>query len=144
VIRLIAVGKLKDHHLAALVDDYRRRLRPHVRLEVTELRDQGPEREEKAILAAAGGGGTGGQLVVLDERGDALTSVELADLVGRHGSLTFVIGGPDGLTGTVRARADRLVRLSRMTLTHEWARALLCEQLYRAVSIQRGLPYHRG
>jgi len=142
MIRIIAVGKLKDRRLADLCADYQRRLRPHVRLEVTELRDQDPAREGRQILARLGQTGSS-PVIALDERGDAVTSHDLADLLGRHGSLAFVIGGPDGLSPEVRGRADRVVRLSRLTLTHEWARALLAEQLYRAVSIQRGLPYHR-
>jgi 23S rRNA (pseudouridine1915-N3)-methyltransferase len=142
VIRILAVGKLKDPRLAGLVEDYARRIGPHARLRGEELRDQGPEREARQILARLGPRG-GTPVVALDERGTALTSRGLADLLGRHGSLTFVLGGPDGLTDAVRDRADRVVKLSDLTLTHEWARALLYEQIYRGLSILRGLPYHR-
>ncbi len=58
--------------------------------------------------------------------------------------LVFLVGGADGLTDPVRRRADRVLRLSRMTFTHEWARVLLLEQIYRGLSILRGMPYHRG
>ena len=143
MIRILAVGKLKDRRLADLVADYQRRIRPHARLQIIELRDQDPGREGRQILDQLGPAGGTTPVLALDERGEALGSHDLAAILGRHGSLTFVLGGPDGLTDAVRQRADRVVRLSSLTLTHEWARALLCEQIYRGLSILRGLPYHR-
>lgn len=143
MIRIIAVGKLKNQHLAGLADDYRRRLRPYTQLEVVELRDQDPAREARQMLDHLGRGG-GPHLVALDERGRDLSSQDLADVLGAHGSLGFLVGGADGLTDEVRQRADLVFSLSRLTFTHEMARVLLLEQIYRGFTILRGLPYHRS
>ncbi|HEY1334263.1 MAG TPA: 23S rRNA (pseudouridine(1915)-N(3))-methyltransferase RlmH, partial [Myxococcaceae bacterium] len=86
-------------------------------------------------------------LVALDERGAPLDSVELAGLVatardaGRE--LVFCIGGDEGLDDSVRDRAWKVLSLSRMTFPHRLARLVLLEQLYRALSILRGEPYHK-
>ncbi|TFG41686.1 MAG: 23S rRNA (pseudouridine(1915)-N(3))-methyltransferase RlmH [Chromatiales bacterium] len=87
------------------------------------------------------------QVVLLDERGKPLSSQELADKLSEWQAdgrdLCFVIGGPDGVSDAVRQRADSLWSLSKLTLPHGMARALLSEQLYRAWSLQNGHPYHR-
>ena len=83
-------------------------------------------------------------MVALDEHGDAVTSVALSKLLGAHGDVAFLIGGADGLGPAARERADRTLRLSSMTLTHEMARLLLVEQVYRGLTILRGMPYHRA
>ena len=87
------------------------------------------------------------QVVLLDERGKPLSSQELADKLSEWQTdgrdLCFVIGGPDGVSDAVRQRADSLWSLSKLTLPHGMARALLSEQLYRAWSLQNGHPYHR-
>jgi 23S rRNA (pseudouridine1915-N3)-methyltransferase len=87
------------------------------------------------------------QVVLLDERGKQLTSKSLASKLSDWQSdgrdLCFVIGGPDGVSDSVRQRADMMWSLSQLTLPHGLARALLSEQLYRAWSLQTGHPYHR-
>ncbi len=90
-----------------------------------------------------------GPLVVMDERGEGWTSVELAcRLAGWQEAgttnLTFAIGGADGHADAVRSAADRVLSLGPMTLPHLLARAVLLEQLYRAVTIRLGHPYHRA
>ncbi|HOX24568.1 MAG TPA: 23S rRNA (pseudouridine(1915)-N(3))-methyltransferase RlmH [Candidatus Krumholzibacteria bacterium] len=143
MIRIVAVGRLKDRRLADLAGEYRRRIRPLAALEVVELKDQTPERESRRFLDRLGPAGNE-VIIALDERGASIDSQGLARLLGRHGSLAFLIGGADGLADPVRERANRQLRLSRLTLTHEWARVLLLEQIYRGLSILRGMPYHRG
>ena len=87
------------------------------------------------------------QVVLLDERGKQLTSKSLASKLSDWQSdgrdLCFVIGGPDGVSDSVRQRADTMWSLSQLTLPHGMVRALLSEQLYRAWSLQTGHPYHR-
>ena len=100
--------------------------------------------EEKRILAEIP---EQAYLVVLDERGKAPTSVELAGYLqqwqqnGEH--VCFVIGGADGMTDTLKQKARMMMRLSSLTLPHGMVRVLLTEQLYRAVSILHNHPYHR-
>ena len=81
--------------------------------------------------------------LALDERGEEVTSRQLADLLGRYGKIAFLVGGADGLGPAARERAARTVRLSALTLTHEMARVLLLEQIYRGLCILRNRPYHR-
>ncbi len=144
MIRLIAVGRVKDPHLSHLTSEYLRRLRPLAPCEVVELKDQDPEREGREMVRRLGGEASATYVVAMDEHGDDVTSADMARLLGAHGSVAFLVGGADGLGAAVRERADRVMRLSSLTLTHEWARALLVEQIYRGVTIMRGMPYHRA
>ena len=88
------------------------------------------------------------QVVLLDERGKQLSSKLLASKLTEWQSdgrdLCFITGGPDGVSDTVRQRADMMWSLSQLTLAHGMARALLSEQLYRAWTLQTGHPYHRS
>ena len=143
MIRIVAVGKMKDRRLAALLEDYLQRIRALAPVEVVELKDQDPEKEARAMVAKLGSARGRGHVVALDERGEDVTSRDLARLLGEHGGLSFLVGGADGLGSAARERADRTLRLSSLTLTHEMARTLLAEQVYRGLSILRGKPYHR-
>ena len=147
-----AYGKLRSRELAAVADDYAKRLKRYCPAEVLELRDErgegeGPRRKEAERLDAALRDGD--YLVLLDERGRQLSSPELAGLIdGRSrsaaGRLVFLVGRPYGVHESVRSRAQLVLSLSRMTLPHELARTLLLEQLYRAWTILRGEKYHHG
>ena len=139
-IRVLAVGKLRKGWLTEGVALYRTRLPG---LEVLELRDAGMAREAEAIRLALR---PQEQLVVLTEEGQRLDSLALAARLEGSGSerLAFVIGGADGLDPALKAAATWQLSLSPLTFPHELARLLLLEQLYRAVSIQQGGPYHRA
>jgi 23S rRNA (pseudouridine1915-N3)-methyltransferase len=149
--RIIWTGKTRDSRLRALIDDYSERLSHFVRCDVTELRESGRvdkagiDRETKRISDALR---PGSLTVLLDPRGTEWTSQQLAEQVkGWEGNgikeVAFVIGGPHGLSRDFVSRADKLWSLSRLTLTHEMARVLLFEQLYRAYTIVHGLPYQK-
>lgn len=136
------------------VGDYARRMPPDMPLLLTEVKpghrvageDGGRARQIEAdrILAALP---PGAQAVALDERGSQLGTRELAGWIGgwmaEGVSPAFIIGGADGLDDRIRARASRLLGLSRLTLPHALARVVLAEQLYRAMCIIKGHPYHR-
>ena len=143
MIRVIAIGKIKDSRLAGLADEYFKRLRPMAPAEVIELKDSRPEKEGRDMAAKLGSAGGSQYIVAMDEHGDDVTSVELAAILGERGNIAFLVGGADGLGSAARSRADRTLRLSSLTLTHEMARVLLMEQIYRGLSILRGKPYHR-
>jgi len=87
------------------------------------------------------------RVVVLDERGSDLTTLQLArrleEWMQEGGDTAFVIGGADGIDEEIKAAADAKIRLSSLTLPHAMARLVLCEQLYRAISVVRNHPYHR-
>ena len=100
---------------------------------------------EKTRLQAALSGFN--RIVVLDERGTDLTTVKLAqrleDWMREGGDTAFIIGGADGIDEELKQRAASMIRLSSLTLPHAMARLVLCEQLYRAVSVVKNHPYHR-
>jgi len=154
-IRFIWPGKTKDEHLRALVAEYLKRLTRFVRCEVIETREaagaaSGADRaavkkESQRILDTIP---AGSMMVLLDLKGREWNSPELADEVRRWENdsikeVAIVIGGAEGVSAEVAARAQKRWRLSRLTLTHEMARVVAVEQLYRAYTINRGLPYQK-
>jgi len=151
-IRLVWVGRTREPWLREGLEEYLRRLRPFARCEVVEVREERSgeaarrrEKEGGRILSALA---PSVYTMALDERGDALSTRRFAEWLGRRESAgergaAFVLGGPEGLDPAVLGRAERLLSLSPMTLTHEMARLVLVEQLYRAFTILRGHPYHR-
>ena len=154
LLRFVWVGKTKNVPIRSLIDDYLERIKRFVRVEITELRDR--ERAGKQAQQSVGREGedilskldSDPFVVLLDDRGDQLDSVGMAELIERHRNLgtkrmTFVIGGPDGVSAGVRSRANFVLALSRLTLTHEMARMLLLEQIYRAFTLIHDLPYQR-
>lgn len=139
-VHIIACGRLKDRHFQAAEADYRQRLDSYCKLTVREVKD------ESALLAAVP---KRAQLYVLDERGELITSQDLADILdgeamtGGGAPVVFAIGGADGHSDAVRTRAKRLLALGRITIAHRLVRIVLLEQVYRAFRISRGHPYHR-
>ncbi len=139
MIRLVAVGKIKNAPLRDAAADYLARIGRFARMEVLEIGDSNPTTEAKLMLATA----RGRPRIVCDERGETWTSRELAEFLGQHGSPCFFMGGPDGFDDQVEKECDRALRLSSFTLPHELARVVLLEQIYRGLSILKGHPYHR-
>lgn len=140
---VIAVGKMKNRSLVALCDDFSKRLKRQGNFELIELKDGDVESEGQRILDALVKR-SDARVYVMAEEGRTRSSQKLADdLRALHGKqAVFIIGGAYGLSDAVKHRADELFALSPMTFTHEIARMLVCEQLYRAVSIQTGSKYH--
>lgn len=138
-IRILAVGKVRKGWVLEGISTYLKRLPG---LQVVELRDAGKAKEAEAVLAALQ---PGEQLVVMAEEGQTFDSPGFAERLDGSGSerLVFVIGGAEGIDPALKARASWKLSLSPMTFPHELARLLLLEQLYRALSIQQGGPYHK-
>jgi 23S rRNA (pseudouridine1915-N3)-methyltransferase len=139
-LTVLAVGKLRDAWVQEGCEEYARRIRPRLPLELAEVRDDTEltKRVEK----------TRGPVWALDERGKQLSSEELAaKLAGLmnagEAGVTFLVGGADGLPQPLVKNAQFHWSLGRLTLPHRLARLILLEQLYRALSIVRGEPYHR-
>jgi len=135
-VDIVAVGRLKERYLREAEAEYHKRLRPYCTLSVTEVKS------EDALLRALR---PRARLVALDEAGASPTSREFAAR-HLHGDrpVVFAIGGADGHSDAVRARADHLISFGRMTIAHRLVRVLLAEQIYRGFRILRGEPYHRG
>lgn len=134
-IRILSVGKNKESWLEEALQEYSTRLERTAKIEWQFVEnDQALEKEAKGVCIA------------LDPNGSLLTSEQFSSFlvkeIEKGGSrLTFLIGGPDGLTP--KLKSFPLVSLSKMTLTHQIARLVLIEQIYRAFEIDRGSPYHR-
>jgi 23S rRNA (pseudouridine1915-N3)-methyltransferase len=151
-LRIIAVGKDRSGLYAPAVDEYAERLARYARFELVEVPEarklagtpRAREEEAAALLARLG---PRDRVVALDERGDQVTSLELADRLRRWlasgQDLAFLVGGSDGLAPEVLVRSQEKLALSRLTLMHRLARLVLAEQLYRAFTIVRGEPYHK-
>jgi 23S rRNA (pseudouridine1915-N3)-methyltransferase len=158
-IALICVGRLKAGPERELFDRYFKRLSEGARgvgiagvdlREIDESRARRPDdrREEEgaAILAAAP---PASMLVALDERGQSPNSAEWAAHIvqardAARPVYAVVVGGPDGLSDSLRERADRVIGFGAMTWPHQLVRAMASEQLYRAMTILAGHPYHRA
>ncbi|MFI5302667.1 MAG: 23S rRNA (pseudouridine(1915)-N(3))-methyltransferase RlmH [Polyangiales bacterium] len=142
-IRLVAVGKLKEAHYRAAVDEYLKRLKHYASVEELELKDEAPAQVAAAMRKAIP---DRARVVALTIDGRPRSSEELAAFVETHAAqgaeLAFVIGGADGIPPDVVAQAHDTLSLSRMTLPHRLARLVLCEQIYRAMTIRKGEPYH--
>ncbi len=151
-LHFVWIGKTRDRNLAALVDDYLYRIERFASRELSELKEQsgGDERrvieaESRKLIAAVE---RDDFVILLDEGGRELTSPQLAELIAARQQagtkrLAFVIGGFAGVNDEVGKRADLRLALSRMTLTHEMARVVLTEQIYRAFTLLAGTPYHK-
>lgn len=158
-VGLFAVGRLKagpEKDLAARYLDRFAKAGPAIGLEfsrVVEVQEsrlpqaEGRKREEAAQLEKALPDGA--VLILLDERGKALGSEDFANLIGRYRDdgkrdLMIAIGGADGLDPDLVARADAQICFGKMTWPHQLVRIMAAEQLYRAVTILSGHPYHRA
>jgi len=150
-IHCVAIDKVRYKPFRAACDEYLGRLKHYLKLTERELKpgtrskpSQVKTDEAQRLLAAVS---TGHLIVALDERGARWDSPTLAQWLGTQRDLsrpvTFLIGGAAGLAPEVRDAADVTLRLSDLTLPHELARVVLYEQLYRAMTILRGEPYHK-
>ena len=153
-IELIVVGKTDMKEVEALVAMYTKRLNHYVKFAITTLADvrntknlsaaEQKRMEGEAILRLVT---DSDHLMLLDEHGLELRSIEFADLLQKRMSagtkrLVFVIGGPYGLSDAVYQRANSKLSLSKMTFSHQIVRAIFTEQLYRAFTILKNEPYH--
>jgi len=146
--RFVWVGKTRDRNWQALQDEYLKRLSHFVRCEVVELRDaphEGKVGEGKLILDRLN---QTPFVCLLDVAGKPLSSQQLSKTVENWQNrgikeISFVIGGADGVSADVAQRADLVLSLSILTFTHEMARVLMLEQLYRAFTIIKGFPYQK-
>lgn len=133
-LRVVWIGKTKDPSMAKLCSDYTARIKHFLPIEIAELKQAKVDPSDR--------------LVALDPRGKSWTSEAFAKFLQQHMTsdprrLTFIIGDYEGLSETVKERADVLWSLSPLTFTHDLTRVLLLEQIYRALTIIKNLPYAR-
>ncbi len=144
-LTLLSIGQLKSGAEADLCAEYLKRMKGQLLLREIVVKSAAAEAESQALLQALP---TNGFLIALDERGTSRTSFEFAQALaqwqGRGQPLFFAIGGADGHSDALRARAEQLVALGPYTWPHRLVRVMLLEQIYRAFSILSGHPYHRA
>ena len=152
-ITLLVVGKTTDSHIEALLQEYQKRLGHYISFVfnvIPELKntksltvEQQKQQEGELILRSVA---ASADLILLDERGKEYRSIEFAEylqkkmLAGRD--VVFVVGGPYGFSEAVYQRANGKISLSKMTFSHQMVRLFFVEQIYRAMTILRGEPYH--
>lgn len=139
-IRILAVGRCKEPFIQAGLDEYVKRLKRFVPVEVVVLKDRGMKDEADDILSRL----KDETVIVLSEEGVHFDSIQFSKLFSpSQKDVVFVLGSAEGLDPSVKQRADMVLSLSSMTFTHEMARLFLIEQIYRAQTIRAGLKYHR-
>jgi 23S rRNA (pseudouridine1915-N3)-methyltransferase len=152
-LRVLAIGQRQPAWAVAAWDVFAKRFPPEMRLELKTLKAEPRSARTAAQCLAAEAQRIdaalpkGARRVVLDERGAALNTSQLAERLrfwlGDGRDVGLIIGGPDGLDAPLKASADETLRLSDLTLPHALVRVLLAEALYRAWSLNAGHPYHR-
>lgn len=153
-INLLLVGKTVNKHFVELIDEYASRVKHYIGFDITvipELKntksfsaEQQKQQEGELILKQLQ---AGDHVVLLDEHGKQLRSVEFSQYMEQKMQqvskrLVFIIGGPYGFSPDVYAKANEKLSLSKMTFSHQMVRLIFVEQLYRAMTIMRGEPYH--
>ena len=142
LLKVVAVGRLRERSFAERCDEYRKRLNAYAKLQIVEVADSDVAGEGTAILRELDRERQA-EVVALSEEGKEFSTAEFAaHLAAADGKIVFVIGGPFGLAPEVKKRARFVWSLSRLTFTHEMARMLLLEQLYRCCNLNAGGSYH--
>lgn len=153
---ILAIGKIKEPWMKAGIAEYTKRLAPFAKVDIIEqteekVPDRPSQKDVAAVLEKEGEKllrfRKDGVMVLLDTKGQELSSTDLAEWIRKKtisgtSHFHFVIGGPYGNGNNLRREADLRLSLGPMTLTHQMARLILTEQLYRAMKIIRHEPYH--
>ncbi len=143
--KVVAVGRIKESAIRAAVDEYAKRLGHYAQVAELEVKDGGAAQVSQGLLKVIG---PRDHVVALTIDGTMRSSEELAAridvLATRAVDVAFLIGGADGLPADVVNKAAETLSFSRMTFPHRIARLILMEQLYRAMTIRKGEPYHHG
>ncbi len=151
-IKLIVVGKIKEKYLTDAINEYIKRIKPFVNLEIIEIKELNNNESEKNLLEEGKNIlkniNSNDFVVTLEIEGKMLTSVELSDYINKHytynnKTMTFIIGSSDGMSEEVKSRSDYKLSFSKMTFPHQLMRVIFLEQLYRAFSIINHSKYHK-
>lgn len=152
-LSLVWIDKTKERHLQELIDDYLHRLAKYVKYNILEIAPSRSQKEREVVLELEAKAilnvlSLGSYKIVLDERGEPFSSQTFARFLEKHQNastkeLVFIIGGHFGLSERIKQQADFIMSLSSLTFTHDMARLILSEQLYRAYTIINNHPYQK-
>ena len=150
-INIVAVGKIKEKFFTEAIDEYRKRLSKYCDFAVIEVPEASTEvnaikkneTEGKLLLSKCRG-----KIICLDRLGNEVSSEELSALIENYklsgeSEFSFVIGGSNGLSEEIKKRADNIISFGKVTFPHQLFRVILSEQIYRALTILGGHPYHK-
>ena len=142
MVKLVAVGRMRDRLFESRCQEFLTRLNAYGRCEVVVLPDSNVANEGKAMLRELDRE-KGALVIALTEEGREFSTKEFSEYLEKvDRRIVFIIGGPFGIADEVKKRADMLMAMSKMTFTHEMARMIFLEQLYRALNLLNGGAYH--
>ena len=144
MIKIVCVGKIKENYLKEAIEDYSKRISKYHKLEIIEVMDSDINREKDLILKHIS---PRDYVITLEIEGNNISSLELADKIDKtfitNNTITFVIGGSDGIHDDIKKIANYKLSFSKMTFPHGLFRIVLLEQIYRCFKILNHETYHK-
>lgn len=144
MIKIICVGKVKEKYLQEAISDYMKRISKYHKVNLIEVADSNMEEEADRIFKYID---NKDYVITLDIEGNMISSVELADKIDKqfiiNSSITFVVGGSDGLDNRIKQRSNFSLSFSKFTFPHQLFRVILLEQIYRSFKILNNETYHK-
>lgn len=145
MIKILCVGKIKEKYLNDLIDDYKTRITKYHKIEIIEIKDTNINDESNELLKRINDKDYN---IYLDIKGDKLNSVELSNLITNifndsYGTITFIIGGSNGVNNLVKEKCNKRLSFSCLTFPHGLFRGILLEQIYRSFKIINNESYHK-
>lgn len=145
MIKIIAVGSLKEKYLKSMVEDYYKRITKYHKIELIEVKDSNIAKEKDEILKKIN---KNDYIISLDIYGREYNSIEFKDHLenlfnNSKSNITFIIGGSDGIDDKIKSLSNELISFSKLTFPHGLFRAILLEQIYRSFKIMNNESYHK-
>ena len=145
MIKIIAVGSLKEKYLKSMVEDYYKRITKYHKIELIEVKDINITKEKDEILKKIN---KNDYIISLDIYGREYNSIEFKDHLenlfnNSKSNITFIIGGSDGIDDKIKSLSNELISFSKLTFPHGLFRAILLEQIYRSFKIMNNESYHK-
>lgn len=145
MIKIIAVGSLKEKYLKSMVEDYYKRITKYHKIELIEVKDSNITKEKDEILKKIN---KNDYIISLDIYGREYNSIEFKDHLeslfnNGKSNITFIIGGSDGIDDMIKSLSNELISFSKLTFPHGLFRAILLEQIYRSFKIMNNESYHK-
>ena len=145
MIKVLCVGKIKENYLNELISDYKTRISKYHKIEIIELKDNNIEDESEEIIRNIN---SKDYNILLDIKGEKIDSVSLSKLINStftngYGSISFIIGGSNGVNDKVKSIVNKRISFSDLTFPHGLFRGVLLEQIYRSFKIINNESYHK-
>ena len=151
MIKIIAVGKIKEQYLKEAIEEYKKRLSKYTKVEIIEVASSNLDLKDKNLMIEAKKIEplltAKDYIIVLDINGKQMTSKEMASMIDtvfqKYSNMTFVIGGSEGLSDEIKKKANMSFSFSKLTFPHQLFRVMLLEQIYRSYKIMNNETYHK-